>query len=65
MTTTRNLLRFDEVKQAAWNEPDGTQWEAFYFSWLPGRVAGYLAKRHTPEICLDGIRSERSFQARN
>jgi exosortase len=50
--TTRNLLRFDEAKQAAWSEPDGTQWEAFYFSWLPGRVAGYLAKRHTPEICL-------------
>ena len=50
--TTRNLLRFDEAKQAAWTESDGTQWEAFYFSWLPGRVAGYLAKRHTPEICL-------------
>ena len=50
--TTRNLLRFDEAKQAAWSEPDGTQWEGFYFSWLPGRVAGYLAKRHTPEICL-------------
>jgi len=50
--TTRNLLRFDEFKQAAWTEPDGTQWEAYYFSWLPGRVAGYLAKRHTPEICL-------------
>ena len=50
--TTRNLLRFDEAKQAAWTESDGTQWEAFYFSWLPGRVAGYLAKRHTPEACL-------------
>jgi exosortase/archaeosortase family protein len=49
---TRYLLRFDEFKQAAWNESDGTQWEAYYFSWLPGRVAGYLAKRHTPEICL-------------
>jgi len=50
--TTRNLLRFDEAKQAAWTEADGTQWEAFYLNWLPGRVAGYLAKRHTPEICL-------------
>jgi exosortase len=50
--TTRNLLRFDEAKQAAWSDPDGTQWQAFYFNWLPGRVAGYLAKRHTPEICL-------------
>jgi exosortase len=50
--TTRNLLRFDEGEQAAWSEPDGTQWEAFYFNWLPGRVAGYLAKRHTPEACM-------------
>ena len=49
---TRNLLRFDEAKQAAWSESDGTQWQAFYFGWLPGRVAGYLAKRHTPEICF-------------
>ena len=46
------LLRFDEGKQAAWTESDGTQWDVFYCSWLPGRVAGYLAKRHTPEICL-------------
>ncbi|MGA9451234.1 MAG: exosortase/archaeosortase family protein, partial [Verrucomicrobiia bacterium] len=28
---TRNLLRFDEAKQAVWTEPDGTQWQAFYF----------------------------------
>jgi len=49
---TKSLLRFDEGKQAAWIEPDGSQWQAFYYSWRPGRVAGYLAKRHTPEICL-------------
>jgi exosortase len=49
---TRYLLRFDEGKQAAWTESDGTLWQVFYCSWLPGRVAGYLAKRHTPEICL-------------
>ena len=49
---TQYLLRYDEGKQAEWSGADGTQWEAFYFNWLPGRVAGYLAKRHTPEICL-------------
>jgi exosortase len=49
---TRYLLRFDEGRQAAWTESDGTQWQVFYCSWLPGRVAGYLAKRHTPEICM-------------
>jgi exosortase len=49
---TANLLRFDEGKQGAWQEADGTRWQAFYFNWWPGRVAGYLAKRHTPEACL-------------
>ena len=46
------LLRFDQGKQGEWQEPDGTLWQAFYYNWLPGRVAGYLAKRHTPDICL-------------
>jgi exosortase len=49
---TAGLLRFDEGKQAAWIDADGFRWQAFYFDWWPGRVAGYLAKRHTPEICL-------------
>ncbi len=48
----RNLLRYDEGRQAIWTQPDGTDWQVFYCEWLPGRVAGYLAKRHTPEICL-------------
>lgn len=52
-STSRNLLRFDEGKEADWTASDGIQWQGFYFSWLPGRVAGYLAKRHTPEICLE------------
>jgi hypothetical protein len=46
------LLRFDDGRQGQWREPDGTLWQAFYFDWRPGRVAGYLAKRHTPDICL-------------
>jgi len=46
------LLRFDEGKKAQWEDANGTMWQGFYFNWLPGRVAGYLAKRHTPDICL-------------
>jgi exosortase len=46
------LLRFDEAKQGQWQESDGTTWQVYYFNWRPGRVAGYLAKRHTPDICL-------------
>jgi hypothetical protein len=49
---TRNLLRFDMGQQATWTESGETRWRVFYFSWSAGRVAGYLAKRHTPEICL-------------
>ncbi len=49
---SRNLLRYDEGHQAIWMQPDGTDWQVFFCDWLPGRVAGYLAKRHTPEICL-------------
>jgi exosortase len=48
----RQLLRFDDVKQGRWQGADGTVWQAFYFDWRAGRVAGYLAKRHTPDICL-------------
>lgn len=51
----RTLLRFDDDKQGQWTEPDGTLWQVYYFNWLPGRVAGYLAKRHTPDICLPAV----------
>jgi hypothetical protein len=51
-TDEHELLRFDQGQKGQWQEPDGTAWQAFYFNWKPGRVAGYLAKRHTPDICL-------------
>jgi exosortase len=49
---TRQMLRYDVGREAEWVNPDGTHWHTFYCEWDPGRVAGYLAKRHTPEICL-------------
>lgn len=51
-TADHELLQFDSGQQGQWQESDGTSWQAFYFNWLPGRVAGYLAKRHTPDICI-------------
>lgn len=48
----RILLRFDEANHGRWLDEDGTSCQAYYFGWKPGRVAGYLAKRHTPDICL-------------
>jgi exosortase len=53
LTTDEHLLlQFDQGKQGKWQEDDGTVWQTSYFNWLPGKVAGYLAKRHTPDICL-------------
>ncbi len=49
------LLRFDDGQKGQWRGPDGTLWQAFYFDWKPGRIAGYLAKRHTPDICMTAI----------
>jgi exosortase/archaeosortase family protein len=54
---TSGLLHFDEGKQGTWIDSNGFHWQTFYFDWHPGRVAGYLAKRHTPEICLPAIGS--------
>jgi exosortase len=51
-TADHELLRFDQGQKGQWRESDGAVWQAFYFNWLPGRVAGYLAKRHTPDICI-------------
>jgi len=46
------LLQFDQGRQGEWQEADGTAWQVYYYNWVPGRVAGYLAKRHTPDICM-------------
>ncbi len=51
-TEERQLLQFDEGKNGQWQTADGHNWQSFYFEWRPGRVAGYLAKRHTPDVCL-------------
>ena len=56
-----DLLRFDQGLKGEWHEPDGTDWQAFYFNWLPGRVAGYLAKRHTPDICMTATGHKMTF----
>lgn len=49
------LLQFDQGKKGQWDGDNGLGWQAFYFNWKPGRVAGYLAKRHTPDICMTAV----------
>ena len=50
----KGLLRPDEVISASWTETGNLQWRVIYLRWNPGRVAGYLAALHTPQICMPG-----------
>jgi hypothetical protein len=49
---TRQFLRYDEGENGTWQEGAGQRWQAIFFRWNPGRIAVYLAKSHTPEVCL-------------
>jgi exosortase len=49
---TRRFLRFDEGSSAEWEEADGTRWQGIFLRWDAGRIAAFLARSHTPEVCL-------------
>ena len=49
---TRQLLRYDEALSAAWQTDTGQACQAIFLRWNPGRTAVYLARNHTPEVCL-------------
>ena len=49
---SRQMLRYDEGLNGAWEEADGTRWQAIFLRWKPGRTAMHLAKAHTPANCL-------------
>ncbi|MEJ5238328.1 MAG: exosortase/archaeosortase family protein [Limisphaera sp.] len=48
----RELLQYDEARQVRWNHVDGTSWQILFLRWAPGRAAGYLAKSHSPLVCM-------------
>ena len=48
---TRQILRYNEGRSAAWQEGD-VSWQAVFLRWNPGRTALHLAQNHTPEVCL-------------
>jgi hypothetical protein len=48
---TRQLLRYDEGRGAAWLE-NGMGWQAVFLRWKPGRSALNLAGEHTPQGCM-------------
>jgi exosortase/archaeosortase family protein len=48
---TRQILRYDEGRNASWRE-DNLTWQAIFLRWKPGRTAIHLAQNHTPEVCM-------------
>jgi exosortase len=51
----RRFLRFDEGRNAVWQEADGRRWQAIFLRWNPGRIGVYVARSHTPEVCLTAV----------
>lgn len=59
--STRVILHYDDAKTAAWEEPRGVRWWAFFAHWKPQRAALQLVRSHSPEICLPAV--GRTFRA--
>jgi exosortase len=53
--STRVILRYDDAKTAAWEQPPGVRWWSFFAHWKPQRAALQLVRSHSPEICLPAI----------
>lgn len=53
--STRVILRYDDARTAAWEEPRGVRWWTFFARWKPQRAALQLVRSHSPEICLPAI----------
>jgi exosortase len=53
--STRVILRYDDAKTAAWEQPRGVRWWTFFAHWKPQRAALQLVRSHSPEICLPAI----------
>ena len=53
--STRVILRYDDAKTAAWEQPGGVHWWSFFAHWKPQRAALQLVRSHSPEICLPAI----------
>jgi exosortase len=53
--STRVILRYDDAKTAAWEQPRGVRWWSFFARWRPQRAALQLVRSHSPEICLPAI----------
>jgi hypothetical protein len=51
----RSKLKYDHGTTLRWQEPDGTQWSAYYLRWDAGSTFSRMSARdHRPEYCLGG-----------
>jgi hypothetical protein len=49
----RQILKCDQGDGLFWEEPDGSNWSAYFFRWRAGEATSRMAARdHRPEICL-------------
>jgi exosortase len=49
------ILRYNEGRQAKWQDEAGNLWQVFFFRWEPGRNSARLASAHTPDVCMRGL----------
>ena len=59
----KQILRYNEAQQGAWEDDAGLNWHAIFLHWNPGRTAVHLAKGHTPEVCLTAAGHDLSWQS--
>ncbi|MGZ5569311.1 MAG: exosortase/archaeosortase family protein, partial [Limisphaerales bacterium] len=56
---TKNILRFDQGREAAWILPSGSneslRANMFFFRWNPGTGSILRARSHRPDICLPSV----------
>jgi exosortase len=54
----REILRYDESRQAEWRDNAGCVWQLYYLRWLPAQtryraiIALDRARGHAPDVCL-------------
>jgi exosortase len=65
----RDMLKYDEGKQAEWREVNGRPWQVYYLRWFPARTryramdADGEARGHAPDVCLQlaGMTLQKNF----
>jgi hypothetical protein len=68
----RDMLKYDEGKQAEWREVNGRPWQLYYLRWFPARTkyrameAIHQVQEHSADMCLQlaGMILQKDFGSR-